>query len=333
MRTARGFTLLELLLATVLSVMLMLGVLAVLTDLSSDPDTVATRDAKTTALQTRAIDAWVTVLRGDLSHAIQIDADGENRLTLVGSGALDARGRERTHRPVLVTYSLETLAGRRWLVRKQALQDALTADNTQRDLVCSGVQRFELAPQGGPSAVAGSAAGPLANPLATPGSGRGDAPDPSEKPDEASDEHDDEPIAEPEGMREDYSGDFDKPEQLVFGRKAGFDTVFNKTTGKTSIYVNGLWYYPRYAPKWARNKYYKAVNPSRLAKDAGDDGPSSGAGDAQGSQGQGGQDDSAHEAGPAVSSVGVTWRLRVWTDDGDRPTHDRIVTVQLTGGG
>jgi hypothetical protein len=327
MTSARGFTLLELLLATVLSVMLMLGVLAVVTDLTTDPRTVGSQDANSELLQTRTIDAWVRVLRGDLSHAIQIDASQPGRVVMLGSGALDDRGRDRTHRPVQVVYSLETVGGRRWLVRRQALQDVLTAHNIQRDLVCSGVRRFELVPQGAESATrqGGSQSGSggvLGQGQASPDQGPDADENPRPDPDQPDAPEDADTTA---GGHSDFGPEESK--DLVFGRAGGFDTVYDRSSGKTSLYVNGLWFYPEYAPKWARKKYYEAVgkNDPATESSAGSDASDSGTGTVAGGE--------AGEDGPSVSSVGTTWRLRVWTDDAEEPTHDRIVTVQLTGGG
>ena len=138
-----GFTLLEMLLALMVSAMLMTGVLAVVTGLDArglasgaTPQAEAERMADT-------VEAWVRLLREDLANAT-VGAGRENELTLTGYAALAGPQRERTHRPARVVYRIEDVAGRRWLVRRQTVLDLLSNDNTRCDLVCRGVRRFAL---------------------------------------------------------------------------------------------------------------------------------------------------------------------------------------------
>lgn len=329
MTGARGFTLLELLLATVLSVMLMLGVLAVVTDLSTDPETIPSRGERFAAQQTQTLDAWVRLLRGDLAHAIQVNAETPSRVEMLGSGALDERGRSRTHRPVKVTYALETLDGRRWLVRRQTAQDSLVAHATQRDLVCRGVQRFELIAEGSAPTTREGLQSASAATIA-PEAVSGESGDNAERdvPDRKS-------VEQPEDEARPYrtqeapgsAREFENTADLEFGRAAGFDTVYSKSSGELSIFVNGLWFYPRYAPKWAREKYYTETG----QKDPAAKGSSpSGDANAPGGGRAGGIEGNDKSAGP--SSVGITWRIRVWFEDTAEPGYDRIVTVQLSGG-
>jgi hypothetical protein len=329
MTASRGFTLLELLLATVLSVMLMLGVLAVVTDLSTDPATIPSRSQTDAARQRQTLDAWVRLLRGDLTHAIQVRADTASRVEMLGSGALDERGRSRTHRPVKVSYSLVTLDGQRWLIRRQTAQDSLVAHATQRDLICRGVRRFELVAEGAAPTTLQEVQ-PVAEPV-TPGEGS-TPEDPVDRRPVAPEERSPENARQDESSREisqapDHARDLDNPQDLEFGRAAGFDTVYDRSNGELSIFVNGLWFYPRYAPKWAREKYYKETgrqDPTAGGKASGSD---ANAPDGEGAAGAAGEEPSA-----APSSVGITWRIRVWTSQTDEPTYDRIVTVQLSGG-
>lgn len=156
MMPRRAFTLLELLLATVLLTGLMVSVLAVLTrigthDLSSAGITSTSLKIEATSadpsllrVSTSDIDAWIAVLREDIDHAIEIDTSVTNEVTLIGYAGLDDVNRRRAHRPVRVTYKIETLSGRPWLIRRQAWLDVLSNQNVQRDLVCGGVLRFEL---------------------------------------------------------------------------------------------------------------------------------------------------------------------------------------------
>jgi hypothetical protein len=137
----RAFTLLELLLATALTTVLMIGVLAVVADLGA-PEAAAGHvpDGE----RDRAFEACLDLLHEDLGHAVAVDASRANELTLVGYAALDAAGRERTHRPVRVRYTLEQIDGRSWLVRRQDALDVRTNRTVQRDLVCCGFTGFRL---------------------------------------------------------------------------------------------------------------------------------------------------------------------------------------------
>jgi prepilin-type N-terminal cleavage/methylation domain-containing protein len=138
----KGFTLLEMLLATALMSVLMVGVLAVISTLepASGVNGLALAEG---SLPVEAFDAWVTLLREDLSHSRDARLK-ENLFELSGYLGLDARNRQRTHHPARVEYRLEKLGGRQWLVRVQTALDEATNENVRRDLVCCGVTRFAI---------------------------------------------------------------------------------------------------------------------------------------------------------------------------------------------
>ncbi|MBS3822135.1 MAG: hypothetical protein GVY24_05085 [Planctomycetes bacterium] len=142
--TARGFTLLELLLATMLTVIVMVGVMAVVVRIAQPLDP---RDRspgpQDQARQSPPIDRWLRVLRTDLAHAKNIQT-AENKITLTGYAALSDRGRGPTHRPAKITYQLQTTNRRCWIIRRQQWLDELTSDNVQCDLIGAGVSRFKL---------------------------------------------------------------------------------------------------------------------------------------------------------------------------------------------
>lgn len=153
----KAFTLLELMLAVTLASLLVMGVLAVLTQVGASAlnPPVASRlegeasDEQANAAATlsdHALEAAVALLRRDMAHATRIEAEA-NRLELVGPCALEARRRAGVHRPVRVIYTLERIEGRRWLVRTQRALDVATNQNTQRDLVLAGLARFRLSPK------------------------------------------------------------------------------------------------------------------------------------------------------------------------------------------
>ncbi len=140
-----GFTLLELLLATVLVTLLMMGVLGVVVRVAgpiADTNAAGRNDPNTIPQGT--VSAWVSLLREDLAHARGVSVSDDGVIALAGHLALDRQGREQTHRPALVIYQLEDIGDQSWLVRKQMLLDVLSTEAIQRDLVCSGVQRFTL---------------------------------------------------------------------------------------------------------------------------------------------------------------------------------------------
>jgi hypothetical protein len=139
-----AFTLLELLLATVLSTVLMIGVLAVVTDLGAPAVAAASTRFRDAALGPHTVDAWVSLLRADLNQASRVEASKNSSLALTGYTALDPSDRGQTHRPVRVTYEIAEVGGRQWIVRRQAALDVLTNRNTHRDLVGCGLTRFEL---------------------------------------------------------------------------------------------------------------------------------------------------------------------------------------------
>lgn len=138
----RGFTLLEMLLATALTVVLMGSVMAVVIDLSKPvKDDRALTDADADS-QVPA-EPWVAMLRDDIRNADEVFADADGALWLAGYLALDGE-RRQTHRPAEVRYALVAVGGRKWLVRSQRRLDVVTNERDQIDLVCAGVDRFEV---------------------------------------------------------------------------------------------------------------------------------------------------------------------------------------------
>lgn len=134
-----GFTLLELLLASALTTMLMVGVLGLVSQIGLPAEESAdaiSRDA--------AVEGFAEMLRADLEHAVAVDATDENHVELLGYAALDDEARSRSHRPVRIVYRFDEIRGRSWLVREQHLLDVLTNRNMQRDLVAAGVSSFAL---------------------------------------------------------------------------------------------------------------------------------------------------------------------------------------------
>jgi len=288
MTNARAFTLLELLVATALSTLLIIGLMSVITSVAqtqaqSDPLEV---DAGA-ALDARAVEAWVALLREDLNHASATDVRVPNQLTLMGYAALEGAMRRTTHRPVQVRYRFESIGGRTWMVRRQRAMDVLTSENEQRDLVFAGATRFQL--------------------IATPAGGV--------EADGAA-EHLVVKVPPPpkfEAPPEDGEGDGDGG-----ARGSGGGTVEVAPDEDESVLFNGLYYYRKHVPDWVNQQ----------------DASTTVVGGDPGSANRGGPGAAIDEKKPPRQQRGggVVWRLRIWTDDGDEPTFDRIVTTQWVGG-
>lgn len=180
----RAFTLLELLLATVLLSMLMVGVLSVVTRLGSAANrTIAASNAASPQAtgsvelrdeRNRLADSVVRLLRDDLEHAIDVDRSEPGRLVFVSYRSL-ADSQDSSHRPVRIAYSIERVDGRAWLVRRQWSLDGIGSHDRRRDLVCADVKGFELVSLGdaevrqeAPSAPK-AAVGPASTATAAPG--------------------------------------------------------------------------------------------------------------------------------------------------------------------
>lgn len=140
MNRRAGFTLLELLLATVLTAVLMVGVLAVISRVWGPADS-----ASDSVPGLSIGDAVVRVLGDDLAQARTIDTTDAG-LVLMSYGALDREGYSRTQRPVRIAYAVQDIGGRTWLVRSEQALDEGSNARVSRDLVASGVTRIDLTP-------------------------------------------------------------------------------------------------------------------------------------------------------------------------------------------
>ncbi|MCC7409032.1 MAG: prepilin-type N-terminal cleavage/methylation domain-containing protein [Phycisphaeraceae bacterium] len=151
-RGLHGFTLVEVLGATVLLSLLMLASLNVTVGLH--------RQARALTVMENARPGWqqdlVALLTYDLTHAQQVEMNPRTQMLTFRGGFshLDADTRRPHHRPVEVAYQLIEIDDStpaadentrpRWLVRKQVNLDDLSNRNTWSDLVCGGVKRFRL---------------------------------------------------------------------------------------------------------------------------------------------------------------------------------------------
>ena len=144
-----AFTLVELLLASALATLLMVGVLAVVTHLARSEKALQplARDDTAARMSQEELDAWITLLRADLQHAGRIERLLTGEVEMLGYQALQGASRQVGHRPVRIGYRLQEVDGRRWVMRWQTSLDSASHHRTSRDLVATGVRRFEIVPQ------------------------------------------------------------------------------------------------------------------------------------------------------------------------------------------
>jgi prepilin-type N-terminal cleavage/methylation domain-containing protein len=131
MTRTRGFTLVEMLLAAVLTAVLLGGVMSVAAALA--------RDARRTATRTdsAAVDVAFDLIRWDLTNA-STPTDGG--LTFTGHGALDRDTLRATGRRARVTYRVRPGAG---LVREQRYLDDPVRPEPWAELVLAGAAQIE----------------------------------------------------------------------------------------------------------------------------------------------------------------------------------------------
>jgi len=308
-----AFTLVELLAATALTAILMVGVLAVVADLGVANLTSSSTAAKPSP-EAGAMEALVRLLREDLVHATAVRIPRPNEVVLVGYAALDGNDRERTHRPVLVAYRLADLDGRRWLIRRQSALDVLSNQGIRYDLVCGNVTRFELVRSGGDSgADATSAPAPVLS-LSTVGLSASDSTRGTASAD----------AWDTGGVATAATG----PTAAAPGSKTAASTEGGAADDE-SVLFNGLFFFKKYLPEWAQQELADGTSASGPTTSAQTAASASSASRTTTSvplrPGAEAEPDAAAHRPPS----GIVWRLRLWTTDTDAPAAERIVTMQL----
>lgn len=151
----RAFTLIEMLAATALSALLMVGLMRVIGTVRSPGRSEPSPLARNASEAHEGLLDAVNLIEWDLVHARTIQL-GQNTVTVEGYGSLqrtDGLSRDdfsriaRPHRPVRVRYLLRTIAGQTWLIRQQTDLDDPTNRSTWTELVACGVDRFEWVPE------------------------------------------------------------------------------------------------------------------------------------------------------------------------------------------
>jgi len=141
-RAKRAFTLIELMAASVLTALLMIVVFHIV-------GSMARRQAVLERQERTSGGGWpdgvVELIRSDLQQT-RAFASSENQWTLTGSCSIDPVALESDPQPVTVTYAVESLGGRSWLVRQQARRGSRATENRWPELVCADVASFELEP-------------------------------------------------------------------------------------------------------------------------------------------------------------------------------------------
>lgn len=142
----KAFTIIELLVASALSVLLMVGVLRVVGSFKLESQ-------KTDATQSLKSDALIKLFIWDMLNA-QTISQKDNTIVLTGHGSLERqtpsdrthRPKSATHQPVKIEYELRKTQSESWLVRRQTHLNDMTNHNAWTEVVSRGVNRFELKP-------------------------------------------------------------------------------------------------------------------------------------------------------------------------------------------
>lgn len=145
----RGFTLVEMLVASALAAALMLAVMQIIGAIGRSRQALARSEGEA-PWRAELLDT----LRWDLANASEARFR-RNRLILVGHAALDGRTLAPKHEPAQVMYDVTTLAGRNWLVRRQSPRPGFARGGRSMELLCPDVTAFIAEPlqnRGGRSA-------------------------------------------------------------------------------------------------------------------------------------------------------------------------------------
>lgn len=134
----RAFTLIEMLLATALSGVVMMAVLAVLGRFARRQDYHATPPDR------RAVEeALLSLIEADLLNAEVMELRKAG-FSLQGFGRIDERTNAIDHAPVTVVYEVRKSRRQSWLIRRQIGGGPTAVRRVRSDLLCRGVQRIAV---------------------------------------------------------------------------------------------------------------------------------------------------------------------------------------------
>lgn len=137
-RQQRGFTLVELLAAILLTTLLTTSLMGVIRAMN--------QQRKLTTGE-HALEGWKLQLRqrllSDFSNARRMGVT-EGRLTLLGYCSRNAEAGVATHRPCEIVYRLESLAGRNWLIREENQLGNQSLNRANAELAVYGITRIQV---------------------------------------------------------------------------------------------------------------------------------------------------------------------------------------------
>lgn len=136
-----AFTLVEMILASALMVLLMLGVMGVITRVGFAVTPPQSAEGGIGA-NDHPLEMWTDLLNRELNSVLKVEACEDNRLEWVCTTHLSASNLRITDRPVRVHYTVERMGGDNWLVRRQWALDVLDNRGPMVEWVVRGVSRF-----------------------------------------------------------------------------------------------------------------------------------------------------------------------------------------------
>jgi len=133
----RAFTMVELLIASALAGMLILGVLAAITNLGRTEQ--QQQKAERASLPTHVID----LIRSDLVHADEMRVRDE-QIELRGRLGIDRDSVQVNHMPAVVRYAIIHVNEQPWLIRRQKDPTNLSSDRTTANVIANGVSAISF---------------------------------------------------------------------------------------------------------------------------------------------------------------------------------------------
>ena len=136
-RHHRGFTIMELLIASALAAILMIGILVATTQQARQVQRQQKRTSPT------ELDSLIQLLRHDLMLA-QTCRIKDDLIHLQGYFKRDPKTHQQTQQPAQVIYRLVELGQDTWLIRHQRDPKNLTLEDSTANLLCKGITSMQL---------------------------------------------------------------------------------------------------------------------------------------------------------------------------------------------
>ncbi|HCD32464.1 MAG TPA: hypothetical protein DER01_08640 [Phycisphaerales bacterium] len=133
----RGFTIMELLIASTLAAILMVGILFATTQQAKQVQRLQTQ---TSPLH---FDTVIQMLRSDLMLATACKVT-EDQIQLQGYMQLNSKTQSQTQKPAHVIYRLVAIGNDHWLIRHQRDPSSLTLQDSSANLLCKGITSMQL---------------------------------------------------------------------------------------------------------------------------------------------------------------------------------------------